>query len=95
MLRKSAVSTQGELGERLNSVQEISERVQEAKREYQFLRALRTCSAGIAGTEGLPIVHQLAEHERSALSKVAEALQALYDHNERLQEQRLRSPLCA
>jgi hypothetical protein len=95
MLPKSAVSTQGKLAYRLNSEQEISEHVQEAKREYQFLQALRICSAGIAGTEGIPIVHQLAEHERGALSKVAEALQALYDHNERLEEQRLRSPLCA
>ncbi len=83
--------------------QEISQRIRAAEYEYKvakkeldgFLHALHNCSDGIAGMEGNPIVRQLAEREQSALSGVAEALQTLFEHNQRSEKRGMQSALCA
>lgn len=95
MLSRTAASTQ--------DGQEISQHIRAAEQEYKlakqeldgFLQALRTCSDGMAGMEDSDLVRQLVEREERALSGVADALQALYDHNERWRKQARQSTLCA
>jgi len=86
-----------------HAAQEISQHVLTAEHEYKLakqeldgvLQTLRTCSDGMAGMEDSSLVRQLVEREQRAISGVAEALQALYDHNERWQKQGRQSTLCA
>ena len=95
MLSRTAASTP--------ATQEISQHIRAAEHEYKlakqeldgFLQALLTCSDGMAGMEDSSLVRQLVEREQRALSGVAEALQALYDHNERWEKRGCQPALCA
>ena len=70
----------------------VADRVQEARYECllakhdleTFVQTMRTHPLGITATDGILMVH-LAVREQNALLKFAQALQAFYDHNKRLE----------
>jgi len=83
---------------------EFSERVHLANRNYglakraldSLLQSLLTCPDGIAATEDMvPVLCRLAMREESTLCEMAEALQALYDHDQRSAREEFRPTMCA
>jgi len=93
MLYKSLASTSDELAHR---VYEANRECRVAKQALDSLvQAVQAWPGGIVETEGVPILDKLTARERSARLELAEALQVLYDHTERLYEHALPSTMCA
>lgn len=91
MLCRSVLPAPDEFAQRFaTETLAVTERVHEAWCEYRlakqdwdnFVYALGAFPAGVRAADGALIVSELAQRERKALCKMADALQELYDRNQ-------------